>query len=1036
MGNSSGQSFSSVSGRVTKSFPTTNSSSTCRINVPRAAPIDQYSQLENIQQWKLQLHDQYWGFYDDLEGTHMPLRPTAPCSRALARPSITTADAIWVTDDVLNHAFQCFLNVSKAHRRAGSSVPGPMYHRQRLGKRGMTELNTYQTSGAIPPWALKNAPDMMQWQWEPPKPELWSPWPPPSIPPDAPTTSAPTPPELLPELLPPTEATEAVVSKHSDTDTVEELRRRNHMWQNLHNLLIEIRTKHRGDEQAHTEKFEDFLRTFVQTLSEAQISGTAAADVYETAYMDLLFMARHYPESGTTLQVRLMFSLAEGINAAKSANRKFLIGTPKFWDKYMLRVAELEPTVETADLFAFGMSNLKTRHGSRHYDIFVRSLDRFFALWDGTEIHGDPEIWDSPEIEWTSNMARMWYGRADEILQMIAAMMAKGHTIEAGFHLRVAQRCHARAQRFTMKAASLMSNDSMIVERLANGLKAKDPITHRVWYTQAQRLLGTPRKHWSRSHYNWLQILARLPAMSTNQFRTSLQLFPPRGHASLSHSELCLLLRRHWETTNRFDIRHDDPERWKVLLRTCDSPPTRREHTALADLALLIHKSNPPKESTAVLWSYWSILRDRAGPKALVRQLTVLATREKLSSGFLKILAWTSNNHDLALILHSILEKRRGKGNWWPAFWDKYAARLNTKRNHRHGPVDIVTKGLKPIPTSNDQGHIARLKAGLMLLRKNGQISDRTAFDLSTKFTVMLAICQGTLSASDLSTLNTLVTRVLDKGLTGSKERFKWYLAVIDRFLGAEVCARMQLILERRHVINWSMARRRRTWGMGKADSTPQINIATMSPRSLWSSVIYKNRNKKSDIRERERLVRERIGKYRQWIRSQLAAQMTVQTGINVVEAKSKPRPESASSTASHPSPRPLWPPLSDKEEKLFNRLRVVRQRQADKDGVHPNAVAKDALLLDLAKKQPLTSAALRHMCPNMKKHLDRYGKPWLLIIKLAVDGVDVEEWQPPRHQGDVKPSVLAPATKEKDDEFDRMSKSVCQEKAGSTASF
>lgn len=78
-----------------------------------------------------------------------------------------------MTDDVLSRAFQRY--VHHGMRRHISSVPGPMYHRKRFGRRQMTELNSLQCMGALPVWALPNAPDMTKWQWQPPKPELWSP---------------------------------------------------------------------------------------------------------------------------------------------------------------------------------------------------------------------------------------------------------------------------------------------------------------------------------------------------------------------------------------------------------------------------------------------------------------------------------------------------------------------------------------------------------------------------------------------------------------------------------------------------------------------------------------------------------------------------------------------------------------------------------------------------------------------------------------------------------------------------------------------
>lgn len=102
----------------------------------------------------------------------MPPRPPA-CCKAVRLQLFTPSDSIWVSDEVLSHAFQRFCSISWTSRRYGSFVPGPMESRRRLGKRRMTHV-----SEAVPS-AVPNAPsiwgsfwevDRTQWQWQAPTP--------------------------------------------------------------------------------------------------------------------------------------------------------------------------------------------------------------------------------------------------------------------------------------------------------------------------------------------------------------------------------------------------------------------------------------------------------------------------------------------------------------------------------------------------------------------------------------------------------------------------------------------------------------------------------------------------------------------------------------------------------------------------------------------------------------------------------------------------------------------------------------------------
>lgn len=71
----------------------------------------------------------------------MPSR--APSCRHVARSIYNNnLSPLWITDDVLDNAFDRYLRVSRTAKRYGSSVPGPLEAQRRLAKRKMAGLAT------------------------------------------------------------------------------------------------------------------------------------------------------------------------------------------------------------------------------------------------------------------------------------------------------------------------------------------------------------------------------------------------------------------------------------------------------------------------------------------------------------------------------------------------------------------------------------------------------------------------------------------------------------------------------------------------------------------------------------------------------------------------------------------------------------------------------------------------------------------------------------------------------------------------------
>ncbi|KAI6093686.1 hypothetical protein F4821DRAFT_3879 [Hypoxylon rubiginosum] len=90
------------------------------------------------------------------------------CHRAAHRHLRPQHDSVWISETLLAATFERFCVTSTTTTRHGSSVPGPMENRRRMGRRRMGELSFGQSHSAAPLWGLENLADLTQWQWKPP----------------------------------------------------------------------------------------------------------------------------------------------------------------------------------------------------------------------------------------------------------------------------------------------------------------------------------------------------------------------------------------------------------------------------------------------------------------------------------------------------------------------------------------------------------------------------------------------------------------------------------------------------------------------------------------------------------------------------------------------------------------------------------------------------------------------------------------------------------------------------------------------------
>lgn len=770
----------------------------------------------------------------------------------------------------------------------------------------MTEFNSVQHNGALPAWMLPDAPDLTKWHWQAPRPDLWAPLPEPPESPKPPLVSVELPAEPPAELsVEPPEVLEAAPWKDVQPVLIDmEVQ----PWQDFLDQLTEIRKNHSNTVEEFGARFKTFVRRFKKALSKGKFTGPATASIYAEASWQLSVAHKkfHYVDylELRRLNLYLMSATCSGIRSAKVLDRTFCITTPNFWEFMLMQLAKIEVSVETARVFTFIMQNLKPRNLKKSSELVVTALKSTFKLWKGATPHGEPEYWDQAEISSMSGMARMWSVRVEQLLEQIRSDLAENQLEAARFKLAIAERCVHRVGRFATKTASLMSNDQQITEVIADGLKDWKPRRYGLLFAKAALLLGTPRKYLTRAHYNWLQILVRMEYVSNRDFMRLLESFAPSGHVSLSHAELGYLMLLHWRARGMLQDMGWTLRLWKQIR-------VEKDHTVLAALALAVNRTNSPAACTHIFWSLWMVLKLRGGKFTFTRQVALLSRHEKLSIGFLKRLAWTSSDPRLALLLHDVLVRQTGIRHqfWWPEFWSKFAnmtltntylqAQINPIRM-AHGllgrkadrqPLEWMEQSasearLRQQSTSkgleqdyyqkleaieseplNDQllayypqgqteqtqqwaQQIKRIKTGLQMLAQSPILSDSQALRHVSMLTNALAKKQGYLSARDLSTLSSVIIRVLNNGNTGPSDRLKHYLGLVYSHLGRDVCAEVGMIMKRRVDQNAQLWQR----GVQAAIEKERIQLQSRRQYILWRACVGRNgrANRRLALRARQ----------------------------------------------------------------------------------------------------------------------------------------------------------------------------------------
>ncbi|MFD1803881.1 ATP-dependent DNA helicase RecQ [Mixta tenebrionis] len=74
-------------------------------------------------------------------------------------------------------------------------------------------------------------------------------------------------------------------------------------------------------------------------------------------------------------------------------------------------------------------------------------------------------------------------------------------------------------------------------------------------------------------------------------------------------------------------------------------------------------------------------------------------------------------------------------------------------------------------------------------------------------------------------------------------------------------------------------------------------------------------------------------------------------------------------------------------DRKLFAKLRKLRKAIADEENIPPYVVFNDATLIEMAEQMPLTASEMLSINGVGQRKLERFGKPFMVMIREHVDG-------------------------------------------------
>lgn len=761
----------------------------------------------------------------------MPPQPAARCCRAVQHQISTPLESIWITDSALCQAFERYCSISKVAKRRASSVPGPLENRRRLGKRNIAELNSLQSHSALPAWALPNAVDLSQWTWEPPstspairfqKDQKAAPskWPLPAV--------------RLPDwLVGLAGEREVVVSDKAKTQQVQRSEPMGDM--SLRGELeILASTASSMSATSFVQSFQTFCGHFQQQLVLGLSQGIDISEVLRLALeaLDAKLEKSPHKELVRTQYLTLLESVVDGIKFCRVLEPSAF--PSDIWQTLLVRLSEQPVSDDFCNLFLRVMDIMPSKYVEQSTEDWLSILGAVFRDWR------TPDDWSHKDV--TSHLGQA-VNASQEVDMMISSIEL--HLIEQSIPqaralLVEAQLLLSGSRRSSANAANAMSSHQRQIESVSAALRGLSPEQHMesirtatdlASLHAAQGSLAPEAQH--QIQYNWLRVLARLPGINQDYlFEASSSMFSAEGSLPLSNVELCQVLLDHWTSRGYLKNATSVQDTFKIFNGTNDT-------TAIACLVSTLHKRRRPNDVAGYLYSLWKYLRCLEREDEFIASLKALKQLRGISPRVIKNVAFTSDDHRVALELHSLSTEYFHKRHlqWGPGFWDKFMDSmavdpavepkkllqmlaiepgnmvqnpgLDLNHTSKHLETQAANKSVGRVRRNfiarQEPAQVARVQKAAMLLSQAPHVRNRVALRHVQRCIRYLGYRNRRWSVTEITAVARILTRDLTEGQPGRTERLRWLLRLVADTFGERVALQCGLHLKRWRNGNWRL---------------------------------------------------------------------------------------------------------------------------------------------------------------------------------------------------------------------------------------
>lgn len=762
----------------------------------------------------------------------MPPQPAARCCRAVQHQISTPLESVWITDSALCQAFERYCGISKVAKRRASSVPGPLENRRRLGKRNIAELNSLQSHATLPAWALPNAVDLSQWKWEPPstspavrfqKNQRAAPakWPFPAV--------------RLPDWLGDLTEDRDVVTldEHNTRTNKRSIPAGNASLQGELELLGS--TASSMSAPAFVQSFQIFCGHFQQQFALGLIEGSDILGVLRLALatLDTKLERTPHKEIVRTQYLKLLGSVVDGILSCRVLQPSSF--SSELWQTILVRLSEQNVSDNFCNLFIRVMDAIPQKYIEQSPEVWLAVLGTVFQNWR------NPDHWSGEAVTTYISKAEHASERVDRMISSIKSCLMVEDVAQARILLSEAQMLTSGSRRYALDAASAMSSHQRQVDSVSQALRSLSSeqymqsirtATDLALRHAAQDSLTSEAQH--QLQYNWLRVLALLPGIGQDYLlEVSSSMFLAEGSMSLSNMELCQVLLDHWTSRGYLENANAVQDTFEIINGSNDV-------TAIASLASALHKRRGPSRCAGYLYSMWKYLRCLEREDEFAISLKALKQARGVSPKVIKNVAFTSDNHRVALELHSLSVDYSHKQHlqWGPGFWDKFMDKMAVdpvvEPDKMLQVLDITPGATMQIPRMDSsqikaeqkvqtgevgvdrtrqysafrpvQAQVARVQKAAMLLSQAPHLRSRVALRHVERCIRYLGHRNRRWSVAEVTALARILTRDLSEGQPGRTERLRWLLRLIANTFGERVALQCGLHLKRWRNGNWRLS--------------------------------------------------------------------------------------------------------------------------------------------------------------------------------------------------------------------------------------